>query len=173
MLCCLETKETRETKKLKLRIQELAKKTGFNSKEETKKEDKKTSKNSRVESMMERYLEMRSKQAEEEVAAREKLTHLMKENNGSTWSKVARVTEWIQDLPLSDPAAAGRLPSQIRCRQAATRGRLHAARPPWPDRLRGGEERGGGGSRGGRRRDGRRKKRNRKRMKRRGGRDGR
>ncbi|EEC68070.1 hypothetical protein OsI_35927 [Oryza sativa Indica Group] len=24
------------------------------------------------------------------------LTHLMKENNGSTWSKVARVTEWIQ-----------------------------------------------------------------------------
>uniref|UniRef100_A0A0E0LTU6 Uncharacterized protein n=1 Tax=Oryza punctata TaxID=4537 RepID=A0A0E0LTU6_ORYPU len=36
------------------------------------KEDKKTSKNSRVERMMDRYLEMRSKQREEEVTAREK-----------------------------------------------------------------------------------------------------
>uniref|UniRef100_A0A0E0L3Z1 Myb/SANT-like domain-containing protein n=1 Tax=Oryza punctata TaxID=4537 RepID=A0A0E0L3Z1_ORYPU len=36
------------------------------------KEDKKTSRNSGVESMMERYLEMRSKQAEDEVAAIEK-----------------------------------------------------------------------------------------------------
>uniref|UniRef100_J3M258 Uncharacterized protein n=1 Tax=Oryza brachyantha TaxID=4533 RepID=J3M258_ORYBR len=36
------------------------------------KEDKKTSKNSRVENMMDRYLEMRTKQHEEEAVAREK-----------------------------------------------------------------------------------------------------
>jgi hypothetical protein len=54
------------------------------------------------------------------------------------------------DPPLSDPVAAGHLPSQIR------RVRLP---PPPPGHRRGGEEKGGGRSKGGRGRDGRRKKR--------------